>query len=345
MTAQGKPQQDKDRDAPSWQHPFQPEPKAWTQADYERARTSRILWAMGLSKWYGMVMGLNNVSIEMYQGVTGLIGPNGAGKSTFIKLMTGQIRPSKGEVFVLEQKVWNNPQLFERIGYCPEQDSFYSWMTGLEFVSTLLRISGYEKKDAEYMAEESLRILDMSDSMDRKISGYSKGMRQRVKVAQAIAHDPDLLILDEPLSGTDPVGRVRIMNVIKEMSRKGKNVIISSHVLHDVERLTRNVVLINKGWIIAQGDVHAIRGLIDSHPHIVRVKTREARKLARALSGNETIVSIEFEPDGLLVKTRKPDVFYAELPKILTENEIPFTELTSPDDNLDAVFKYLVEGG
>jgi ABC-2 type transport system ATP-binding protein len=170
-------------------------------------------------------------------------------------------------------------------------------------------------------------------------------MRQRVKVAQAIAHDPDLLILDEPLSGTDPVGRVRIMNVVKDMARKGKNVIISSHVLHDIERLTRNVVLINKGWVIAQGDVHAIRGLIDRFPHIVKVRTKEGRRLAKALSGDETVVSIEFEEDGVVVKTRKPDVFYAELPRILTENNIQFSELTSPDDNLDAVFRYLVEGG
>lgn len=303
----------------------------------------KVLEARNLSKWYGLVMGLNNVDLDILHGVTGLLGPNGAGKSTFLKLMTGQIQSSKGRISLLGEKTWNNPRLMNRIGYSPEADSFYFWMTGLDFVSTLLGLSGYGKKDALELAEESLKSMDMSDAANRKIAGYSKGMRQRVKIAQAIAHDPDLLILDEPLSGTDPVGRVRIINIIKKMEKEGKDVIVSSHVLHDVERITHNIVLINRGRVLAQGDVHAIRSLIDQHPHIVKIRTAEARKLASLLTGHETIVSMEFQDDLLVVKTSKPDIFYSDLPRILSENEISYTELTSPDDNLDAVFNYLVE--
>jgi len=302
-----------------------------------------IISASELSKWYGLVMGLNNVNLEMFQGVTGLLGPNGAGKSTFLKLMTGQIQASKGEITLYGEGVWNNPSLMARIGYCPEADSFYSWMTGLEFVTALLRFSGFRRRDAYAMAEESLKLLDMQDAMDRKIAGYSKGMRQRVKIAQAIAHDPDLLILDEPLSGTDPVGRIRIINVIKHMEKLGKDVLVSSHVLHDVERITRSIVLINRGRIIAQGDVHAIRGLMDQHPQIVRIRTTEGRRLAEVLSGLPSVVSLEFMDELLVVKTSKPDVFYEDLPRVITEHGITLTELTSPDDNLDAVFRYLVE--
>ena len=303
----------------------------------------KVLEARNLSKWYGLVMGLNNVDLDMFPGVTGLLGPNGAGKSTFLKLMTGQIQPSKGSISLLGENTWNNPRLMNRVGYCPEADSFYTWMTGLDFVATLLGLSGYGKKDALDLAEDSLRSMELGKAMDRKIAGYSKGMRQRVKIAQAIAHDPDLLILDEPLSGTDPVGRVRIINIIKHMEREGKDVIVSSHVLHDVERITHNIVLINRGRVLAQGDIHTIRSLIDQHPHIVKIRTNEVRRLAQLLTGHETIVSMEFQDDLLVVKTSKPDIFYSDLPGILSDNRISYSELTSPDDNLDAVFNYLVE--
>ena len=302
-----------------------------------------VLSARQLSKWYGMVMGLNNVFLEIDHGVTGLLGPNGAGKSTFIKLMTGQLKPSQGTVSLLGEEVWGNWKLMARIGYCPEQESFYNWMTGLEFVSSLLRLGGYNKTDSLDLAETALRQMDMGDSMDREIAGYSKGMRQRVKVAQAIAHDPDILILDEPLSGTDPVGRVKIIQAIRDMEKAGKDIIISSHVLHDVERITRNIVMINRGRVIARGDIHSIRGLIDQHPHIVKITTEEPRKLAQVLADHESIVSMELGATVLMVKTARPDEFYRDLPRILMENDMTFSELTSPDDNLDAVFKYLVE--
>ena len=307
------------------------------------ASSFAVLQAQRLSKWYGMVQGLNNVTLEIGHGVTGLLGPTGAGKSTFLKLITGQIKASKGELLIQGKPVWNNTRLMSSLGYCPEQDAFYHWMTGLDFVTTLLRLAGYRKRDAEDAAEHSLRLLEMGKAMDRKISGYSKGMRQRVKIAQAIAHDPDLLILDEPLSGTDPVGRVKLIEIIRRMEAEGKDIIVSSHVLHDVERITQSIVLINKGKVIAQGNVHDIRALIDQHPHIVKIRTGEARRLAGLLTGNGTVVSMEFSGEVLQVKTSKPDLFYTELPRIMAENNISYSELTSPDDNLDAVFRYLVE--
>jgi len=313
------------------------------RASGARTSGSAVVAAYGLTKWYGLVLGVSDIDLDIGGGTTGLLGPNGAGKSTFLKLMTGQIRASRGEVRLLGETVWNNPKVMARVGYCPEQDAFYGWMSGLEFVTMLLRIGGYSRTDSEEMAEASLRLLDMGDAMDRRISGYSKGMRQRVKVAQAIADDPDLLILDEPLSGTDPVGRARILEIIRRSEREGRNVVLSSHVLHDVERTTRNIVLINRGKVIAEGDVHAIRGLIDQYPHMVRVRTEESRRLAGLLAGNASVVSLEFQPGVLVVKTSAPDRFYGELPRILTESGIRFTEISSPDDNLDAVFRYLVE--
>ncbi|MCI0497933.1 MAG: ABC transporter ATP-binding protein [Thermoplasmata archaeon] len=297
----------------------------------------------GLTKWYGLVLGVNDVDLIVSPGLTAIIGPNGAGKSTFLKLATGQLRPSGGGIWLYGEPVWNNPGLMARIGYCPEQDAFYRRMTGYEFVTTLLGLSGYTRADSEAMADDALREMGMAGAMDRRISGYSKGMRQRVKVAQAIAHDPDLLILDEPLSGTDPVGRVRVLDAIRRRERDGKDVLLSSHILHDIERVTRNIVLIDRGRVIAQGDVHEIRDLIDRHPHVVRIRTREARRLAMLLAGDPNVASLDVEDGTVVVRTPRPDEFYASLPAVLSENRVPCTEVQSPDDNLDAVFKYLVE--
>jgi ABC-2 type transport system ATP-binding protein len=297
-----------------------------------------------LSKWYGQVSGLNDVTVSVPAGITGLLGPNGAGKSTFMKLVTGQLKPSKGSVRVLGEPIWGNPALYRRIGFCPEQDAFYDRMTGSEWVSALVGLNGLSDGESTEAARRALGIVDLLDAADRKIGGYSKGMRQRVKLAQAIAHDPELLILDEPLSGMDPLMRRRTIRMIKEWGRSGKSVLVSSHILHEVESMTSNILLINNGRIVAEGDVHQIRDLIDEHPHTVLVRSGEPKRLARALLAEDGVISLRFEQDAVIVETARPDAFYARLTDMAATGEAGvIDEITSPDDNLQAVFKYLVK--
>jgi len=284
------------------------------------------------------------VSVSVPAGVTGLLGPNGAGKSTFMKLMTGQLAPSKGQITVLGEPVWRNPRVFMRIGLCPEQDAFYERMTGLEWLSALVRLNGYTEQEARDAAGRALDAVDLVEAGGRKIGGYSKGMRQRVKLAQAIVHDPDVLILDEPLAGMDPIGRRKTIRLVKDWARAGKSIIVSSHILHEIEAMTASILLINNGRILAEGNVHQIRELIDEHPHTVHVKGESPRRLARVFLEDDNIISLRFEDEAVVVQTSRPDVFYARLTDLAASGEAgPVTEVTSPDDNLQAVFQYLVK--
>jgi ABC-2 type transport system ATP-binding protein len=297
-----------------------------------------------LSKWYGQVSGLNDVTVGVPQGITGLLGPNGSGKSTFMKLITGQLKPSKGTVHLLGEPVWGNPGVYARIGFCPEQDAFYDRMTGLDWVTALVRLNGLDQDAAVATARRALDSVDLLDAADKKIGAYSKGMRQRVKMAQAIAHDPELLILDEPLTGMDPIMRRRTIKLIKEWARAGRSVLVSSHILHEVESMTSNILLINNGRIVAEGNVHQIRDLIDTHPHTVFIRAEDPRALARTLLVDDGVLSLRFEPGAVVVETARPDAFYARLTDMAATGEAgAIDEVTSPDDNLQAVFKYLVK--
>ena len=297
-----------------------------------------------LSKWYGQVIGLNDVSVTVPAGITGLLGPNGAGMSTFMKLITGQLKPSKGSISVLGEPIWQNPALYHRIGFCPEQDAFYDRMTGLEWVTALVRLNGVNDEEARAMAARALEAVELTDAADKKIGAYSKGMRQRVKMAQAIAHDPELLILDEPLSGMDPIARRKTIRMIKDWGRAGRSVIVSSHILHEIESMTSNILLINQGRILAEGNVHQIRDLIDEHPHTVHIRADHTRALAREFLGHEDVLSLKFEEGAVVVQTATPDQFYARLTGAAASGEFgAIHEVTSPDDNLQAVFQYLVK--
>jgi ABC-2 type transport system ATP-binding protein len=297
-----------------------------------------------LSKWYGQVSGLNDVTVTVPPGITGLLGPNGAGKSTFMKLITGQLKPSKGTVRLLGEPVWGNPAVYARVGFCPEQDAFYDRMTGLDWVTALLRLNGLPQEAAVDASRHALDAVDLLDAADKKIGAYSKGMRQRVKMAQAIAHDPQLLILDEPLSGMDPLMRRKSVRLIKDWAKAGRSVLVSSHILHEVEAMTSNILLINNGRIVAEGNVHQIRDLIDTHPHTVFIRAADPRALARTLLVDDGVLSMRFEPGALVVETARPDAFYARLTDMAATGEGGvIEEVTSPDDNLQAVFKYLVK--
>ena len=303
-----------------------------------------LVHAEGVSKWYGQVSGLNNVTVSIPPGITGLLGPNGAGKSTFMKLMTGQLKPSQGTIRVLGEPIWGNPAVFARIGFCPEQDAFYDRMTGLEWVTALVRLNGLNDADAEAAAARALDRVDLLDAAGKKIGAYSKGMRQRVKLAQALVHDPELLILDEPLTGMDPLMRRKTIRLIKDWARAGKHIIVSSHILHEIESMTSNILLINNGRILAEGNVHQIRDLIDHHPHTVYVRGADPRALARRFLTEDDVLSMKFEKDAVVVETARPDNFYARLTELAASGEAgQIDEVQSPDDNLQAVFKYLVK--
>jgi len=297
-----------------------------------------------LSKWYGQVSGVNDITVTVPPGITGLLGPNGAGKSTFMKLITGQLRPSKGTVRLLGEPVWGNPGVYARVGFCPEQDAFYDRMTGLDWVTALIRLNGLGEAAAVATARRALDAVGLLDAAGKKIGAYSKGMRQRVKMAQAIAHDPELLILDEPLSGMDPLMRRRSIKLIKDWARAGRSILVSSHILHEVESMTSNILLINNGRIVAEGNVHQIRDLIDTHPHTVFIRAADPRALARLLLVDDGVLSLRFEPGAVVVETARPDAFYARLTDMAASGEAgAIEEVTSPDDNLQAVFKYLVK--
>jgi ABC-2 type transport system ATP-binding protein len=298
----------------------------------------------GVSKWYGQVSGLNNVTVSIPPGITGLLGPNGAGKSTFMKLMTGQLKPSQGVIRVLGEPIWGNPGIYDRIGFCPEQDAFYERMTGLEWVTALVRLNGVSDAEADVAAKRALERVDLMYAADKKIGAYSKGMRQRVKLAQALVHDPELLILDEPLTGMDPLMRRKTIRLIKDWARAGKHIIVSSHILHEIESMTSNILLINNGRIVAEGNVHTIRDLIDTHPHTVYIRGANPRALARKFLTEDDVLSMKFEADAVVVETARPDNFYARLTELAASGEAgQIDEVQSPDDNLQAVFKYLVK--
>lgn len=308
---------------------------------------SALFETRSLTKLYGPVIGVNDVTLTLEPGVHGLLGPNGAGKSTLLKLLTGQLKPTEGEIRVLGETPWNNPELFRKVGFCPEQDAFYSFLTGRQFVALLGRMSGLESARSLTRAAEILDRVGASEYMDRKIATYSRGQRQRTKLAQALVHDPDFLILDEPLSATDPVGRRTIMDLILGLGREGKSILISSHVLHEVEAMTKDFLLIYGGRVLASGNVHEIRAVMNEYPHRITIRCGYPRPLAQRLMKDGTLQGLELDEEKgeLSIRTRDPKAFYDALPAAVLESGAQVREMVSQDDNLDAVFNYLVEGG
>ncbi len=303
-----------------------------------------VVKAEKLSKWYGNVLGLSDVTLQISPGITGFLGPNGAGKSTFMKLLTGQIKPNIGRVRIFGEKVRNNPRLFSRIGFCPEHDSFYDDLSGRQFLAGLLRLQDYSASEIEIRLEKVFDIVHLTKDQDRRIRSYSRGMRQRLKLAQAIAHDPELLVLDEPLNGMDPLGRRKIIRLIKQYRDEGKTILVSSHVLPEIEALTSNIILIHQGKIFAQGDIHYIRDLIDTHPHIVSMTCDKPRELASRLVQAEYVKKVDFSFGSKVIRieTDNRDKFFNKLPGLINELGINIEEIQSPDDNLQAVFDYLI---
>ncbi len=294
------------------------------------------------SRWYGPVIALNDVSVAIGPGVTGLLGPNGAGKSTFLRLASGQIAPSQGEVRLLGRAPWGTPGIFHQLGVCPDVDAFWDGLTAKEFLVALLDLTGFARAEGEKRAQEALALLDLEEAGSRKIAGLSKGTRQRLKLAQAIAHDPEVLLLDEPLTGLDPLHRRRVIDLVRAKGRDGKTVIVSSHILPEIEAMTRQIVLIHKGRVLAEGDIREIRDLIDEHPHTIALRARDPRGLARAIAGWPHVRSLAFGTEGewLTVQTAQPDAFYEAV--LAPAEQASVSEMYATDDDLESVFRYLV---
>lgn len=309
------------------------------------AEVTPVVAFHNVSKWYGNVIGINKLSLAIRPGVTGLLGPNGAGKSTLLQLATGQLRESQGAIRVLGEPVWNNAALNRRIGLCPEQDAFYEWMTGRDFVLTCARLSGLPRSEARAATARTIEAVGMTRHQGRAVRGYSKGMRQRIKLAQALVHEPDVLFLDEPLTGTDPVARRDLMDIIQRLGSEGKSVLVSSHVLHEVQSLTPDIVLLSRGRLVAEGNVRQIRDLIDEHPHQIVLQADDHRRLAARLLAFDDVEGVRMlaGDGGVMIETRSPDDFYGRLPGLYLDEGLTIKSVYSDDDNLEAVFKYLVK--
>jgi ABC-2 type transport system ATP-binding protein len=296
-----------------------------------------------LSKWFGEVVALNNLSLIIEPGVTGLLGPNGAGKSTLFKLLLGLYTPSRGTVRVLGANPRNNLNVLQQVGYCPETDTFFENMTGFEFVYTLNRQWGMSKAIADKTTEEVCDLVGMIERMDDPIDEYSKGMRQRIKIAQALASKPKLLLLDEPMSGLDPKSREEMFALIKRLGEEGRSVILSSHILYEVERVTDAIVLLYNGTMLAQGRVREIRDLIDQHPHTITIECENPRALAIQFAESPTTISMEFQDKQLSIHTSDPNTSFQRLNDLMLKDDSAIHSIQCTDDDLQSVFEYLTK--
>jgi ABC-2 type transport system ATP-binding protein len=294
------------------------------------------------SRWHGDVIALNDVSLRIAPGITGLLGPNGAGKSTMMKLAAGLLRPSQGRVRLLGEDPWDNHKLLARLGYVPEGPAPWRDLTGHACVAKAARLTGLGRADADAAARGALERVGLTDAADKVVETYSHGMQQRLKFALATVHDPDVLLLDEPLLGTDPLARRHLIAFLKRLADEGKSILLSTHVLTDVEALTDRIALLHHGRLMAHGDVHEIRDLLDRYPRSVRVTTDDPRALGQAVWKWPEVLSVEADDRSVTFRTSAPRAFYGRLQTLLTEGTHPFTSITSPDDTVEAVFRYLV---
>ena len=298
-----------------------------------------------VSKFYGEILGVNRVSLAIPPGITSLVGPNGAGKTTLMNLMTGLLRPTRGRLSVLGIPTDQPEQLFRKVGYCSQFDSFPRGLTGREFIKSFLMVSGFASKEADDLTTKALERVDLVAAGDRRIGAYSKGMRQRVRLAQSIAHQPSVLILDEPLNGLDPVVRAETIALFKQLAAEGLHLIISSHILHEVDMMSDRVVLLNNGYVVAEGAIHGVRDEMDvEHPMQVLIRCDQPSLLAARMFRDDNVVEARLHEDrrGLFVKTRNPDRFYLLLNEVVAQGEIEVESVAPVDDDLSAVYDYLI---
>lgn len=302
-----------------------------------------------VSKFYGEILGVNRVNLQIAPGITSLVGPNGAGKSTLMNLMTGLLRPTKGSVSLLGIPTDKPDELFKRVGYCTQFDSFPRGVTGRQFIQSYLLVHGYDRKKTNELTDVALDRVSLLDAADRKVAAYSKGMRQRIRLAQSIAHEPIILILDEPLNGLDPMVRAETIALFRKLASEGLHLIISSHILHEVDMMSDRVVLINNGYIVAEGNIHGVRDEMQEHPMQILIRCDDPSKLAAHVFAQDHVVEARLHDDrrGLFIKTRDADRFYLLLNDVASSGEVNIESVAPVDDDMSAVYQYLIgtQGG
>ena len=297
-----------------------------------------------VSKFYGEILGVNRVNLRIAPGITSLVGPNGAGKSTLMNLMTGLLRPTRGSITLLGIPTDQPELLFRKVGYCTQFDSFPRGVTGREFVSSYLYVHGFTPKRVSELTQVALERVNLVDAADRKVAAYSKGMRQRIRLAQSIAHQPSVLILDEPLNGLDPMVRAETIALFTKFAAEGLHLIISSHILHEVDVMSDRVVLINNGYIVAEGNIHGVRDEMEEHPMQILVRCDQPAKLAAYVFSQDHVVEARLHEDrgGLFIRTRDADRFYLLLNRAVSEGEVNVESVAPVDDDMSAVYQYLI---
>lgn len=297
-----------------------------------------------VSKFYGEILGVNRINLKIGPGITSLVGPNGAGKSTLMNLMTGILRPTRGKISILDIPVDEPERLFRKVGYCTQFDSFPRGLTGREFINSFLLVHGLDREQAATATIAALERVALLDAADRKVAAYSKGMRQRIRLAQSIAHNPSVLILDEPLNGLDPMVRAETIALFRALSAEGLHLIISSHILHEVDMMSDRVVLLNNGYVVAEGDIHGVRDEMEEHPIQILIRCDNPSKLAAQVFDQNHVVEARIHEDlgGLFVRTKDADGFYLLLNRIAAEGTITIESVAPVDDDLNAVYQYLI---
>ena len=294
-----------------------------------------------VSHWYGNVVAVNDVSFSLGAGITGLLGPNGAGKSTLLHMLAGFLEPSAGEVLVDGRPAWKNPEMYRSLGLVPEREAVYPFLTGYQFALMNARLHGLA--DPVAAAERAIDTVDLRGAMHRRIGGYSKGMRQRAKIAGALVHDPRILLLDEPFNGMDPGQRMHMMDLLRGLADQGRTILISSHILEELHHLANNVLVVVAGRLAASGHFREIRRLMTDRPHTFTLRSSDDRRLAAALMADASVQGVELGTAGITVRTAERGHFAQYLPRAARDAGISLFEVQPTDESLESVFSYLVK--
>ncbi len=296
-----------------------------------------------VSKFYGEILGVNRVNLSIPSGITSLVGPNGSGKTTLMNLMTGLVRPTRGQIQVLGYKTDDPENFFKVVGYSTQFDAFPKGLTGYEFLYSYLLLSGADSATCQRLAWQAIERVNLGEAAHRKVAGYSKGMRQRIRLAQALAHNPKVLVLDEPLNGLDPLARSEMIALFRDAAAQGCYVIISSHILHEVDVISDQVILLSNGYVVAEGQIQTVRSEIQEHPTQIMIRCNRPRELAAKMFTSEHAIEVSIHKDegGLLLKTRDADRFYLALNE-LALNGIEIESIAPADDDVLSVYEYLI---
>ncbi len=306
----------------------------------------RLITFGEVSRFYGEVLGINRVNLAIPPGITSLVGPNGSGKTTLMNLMAGLIRPTRGDIRVLGVPPDDPEQLGRIIGYCAQFDTFPKGLTGRQFLEAFLRLRGMSDSECDQRTQAALETVNLTAAADRPVAAYSKGMRQRIKLAQAIAHDPQVIVLDEPLNGLDPMARAETIALFEKWGAEGRHVIVSSHILHEVDRISNQVILLSHGYVVAEGQIQGVRSEVKDQPMQILVHCDRPNQLAAQLFLQDHVVEAKLHPDGkgILLRTTDADQFYLMLNRIVLETGLQVESVAPADDDVNSVYQYLIGG-